>query len=286
MFELPEVITLARQINENLAGKIIKTGSLGNSPHKFVWYNRTHEEFTNLTKGKIIGEARAKGRWLFIPLEPGYVLLFGEFGGKIVYHPADSPMQEKYHLCIIFEDGSFLTAFTQMWGAIELYDSGQEQERKYVKGMKTTPTEPGFTFEYFSALIDSLLEEKKRSVKGLLTQDQIIPGLGNSTAQDILFHAGLHPKHPISELSKEQRQKLYDAILHTVQQVISKGGRYDEYDLFDHPGKYIRLMDKKTVGNPCPACGNKIEKIQYLGGACYFCPHCQKVVGDHSLRRP
>jgi formamidopyrimidine-DNA glycosylase len=130
MFELPEVINLARQINETLTGKIIKTGSLGNSPHKFVWYNRTHEEFTRLTKGKTIGEARAKGRWLFIPLEPVYVLLFGEFGGKIVYHPADSPMQEKYH-------------------------------------------------------------------------------------------------------------------------------------------------DKKTVGNPCPACGSKIEKIQYLGGACYFCPHCQ-----------
>lgn len=276
MFELPEVVTLARQINETLTGKIIKTGSLGNSPHKFVWYNRGHEEFARLTKGKTIGEARAKGKWLFIPLEPGYVLLFGEFGGKLLYHPADAKMSKKYHLYFTFEDGSFLTAFTQMWGAVELYESGREQERELVKGMKTTPTEPGFTFAYFSALIDSLLEEKKRSVKGLLTQDQIIPGLGNAIAQDILFRASLHPKHPVSELSKEQRQKLYDAIFKTVNEVISKGGRCDEYDLYNHLGKYIRLMDKNAVGNPCPACGSKIEKIQYLGGACYFCPHCQK----------
>jgi len=35
MFELPEVVTLARQINETLTGKIIKTGSLGNSPQTF-----------------------------------------------------------------------------------------------------------------------------------------------------------------------------------------------------------------------------------------------------------
>lgn len=275
MFELPEVVTLARQINETLTGKIIRTGSLGNSPHKFVWYNRSHEEFERLSKGKTIGEARAKGKWLFIPLEPGYVLLFGEFGGKLLYHPAGSQMQKKYHLYLTFEDGSFLTAFTQMWGAMELHESGREQERELVKGMKTTPTEPGFTFEYFSALIDSILVEKKRSVKGLLTQDQIIPGLGNAIAQDILFRAGLHPKHPVSELSKEQRQKLYDAILKTVHEIISKGGRCDEYDLYNQPGKYIRLMDKNAVGNPCPACGSKIEKIQYLGGACYFCPHCQ-----------
>ena len=44
MFELPEFITLARQINETLCGKTISGGSLGNSPHKFVWYNRSSDE--------------------------------------------------------------------------------------------------------------------------------------------------------------------------------------------------------------------------------------------------
>jgi formamidopyrimidine-DNA glycosylase len=276
MFELPEVVTLARQINETLTGKVIGTGSLGNTPHKFVWYNRSHDEFERLTKSKIIGKARTKGKWLFIPLDPGYILLFGEFGGKMLYHPAGSKIPKKYHLYIAFEDGSFFTAFTRMWGAIELHESGQEQERQHVKGMKTTPTEPGFTYEYFSALIDSLLQGEKRSVKGLLTQDQIIPGLGNASAQDILFRAGLHPRHPINELNDDQRQKLYDAVLTTINEIIAKGGRYDEYDLFDNPGKYIRLMDNNACGHPCPACGTGIEKIQYLGGSCYFCPVCQK----------
>lgn len=44
LFELPEYTTLARQMNETLPGKIIQQGNLGNSPHKFVWYNRTHKE--------------------------------------------------------------------------------------------------------------------------------------------------------------------------------------------------------------------------------------------------
>jgi hypothetical protein len=31
-------------MNEPLPGKIIQQGNLGNSPHKFVWYDRTHKE--------------------------------------------------------------------------------------------------------------------------------------------------------------------------------------------------------------------------------------------------
>ncbi len=275
MFELPEVLNLVNQMNETLIGKTIAEGHLGNSPHKFVWYNRAPAEFEALTQGKIVGTARAQGRWLSIPLQPGYVLLFGECGGRILYHPAGSPLPKKYHLHIKFEDGSFLTAFTQMWGAMELYEAGHEQERQYVKDMRLTPVDAAFTFEYFSALIDSLIEGEKRSVKGLLTQDQLIPGLGNASAQDILFRAKLHPKHSIDDLSKAQRRKLYNAILKTVRDIVAKGGRYDEYDLFDRPGKYVRLMDSHAVERPCPECGTRVQKIAYLGGACYFCSSCQ-----------
>jgi formamidopyrimidine-DNA glycosylase len=35
-------------------------------------------------------------------------------------------------------------------------------------------------------------------------------------------------------------------------------------------------MDAAAAGKPCPSCGTTVEKIQYLGGAAYFCPKCQK----------
>jgi formamidopyrimidine-DNA glycosylase len=276
MFELPETITLAEQMNETLAGKIIRRGVLGNTPHKFVWYNRTHDEFERLTKGKKVGEASAKGRWLFLDLDPGYVLVLGEFGGRVLYHSLGPTVPVKYHLYLAFADDSFFTATTQMWGAVELYEKGEEYSGKYVKDMKTTPVEAGFTYPYFCSLIDTLTQEGKKSVKGLLTQDQTIPGLGNAIAQDILFKAGLHPKHPVHDLEEEQKQRLYDQIMETVNEVIEKGGRNDEHNLHNNPGNYVRLMDKNAVKNPCPQCGGKVEKIQYLGGACYVCPECQK----------
>ena len=89
------------------------------------------------------------------------------------------------------------------------------------------------------------------------------------------FSARLHPRHAIADLTPGQRRQLYAAILKTVRQVVEQGGRYDEYDLYGHPGGYLRVMDKNRVGQPCPECGHKIAKMQYLGGACYFCPNCQ-----------
>lgn len=275
MFELPEFIILAEQMNDSLQGKVIRSGQLGNSPHKFVWYNRSHDEFEKLTMGKKVGKARAKGKWLFLPLEPGYVLLLGECGGKVLYHPSGSMLPKKYHLYITFDDGSFFTATTQMWGAMELYNQGEEANRQYVKGMRTTPIEPEFTFEYFDGLVDELISAGQRSAKGLLTQDQLIPGLGNAIAQDILFRARIHPRHHINELNQYQRQVLYLAILDTVHEVIEKGGRYDEFDLHNNLGGYIRIMDKNALSRPCPECGGRIEKMQYLGGTCYFCSTCQ-----------
>jgi formamidopyrimidine-DNA glycosylase len=275
MFELPEYVTLARQLAETIPGKQIKEGHLGNSPHKFVWYNRKPKEFESLTAGRFLDKAYSRGRWLFIPVNPGYVLVFGECGGRILFHESKSEMPKKYHLAIVFEDDTALTAMTQMWGAMELYEKGEELKRKYIQGMRPTPIDPEFTLEYFSRLIDECSQAEKRSVKGLLTQDQIIPGLGNSIAQDIMFKARLHPRRSIEDLSKNQRKKLYDSIRKTVAEVIRKGGRSDEFDLFGQAGGYKRILSSETSGKPCPDCRTKIEKMQYLGGACYFCPTCQ-----------
>lgn len=275
MFELPEYVTLAKQINQSLAGKRIHKGMQGNQPHKFVWYNHTHEEFAALTAGKVAGQATAKGRWLFLPLEPGYVLVLGECGGKMLYHAPGATLPEKYHLCLQFSDDSALTVMTQMWGAMELYEKGEELRRAYIAGMRPTPVDAEFTWDYFDRFVTDLAQGESRSVKALLTQDQLLPGLGNAIAQDIMYQAGLHPKHPIAALDQGQRQALFHAILTASNEAINCGGRYDEVDLFGKPGRYVRLMDKNTAGWPCRRCGTTIQKIQYLGGACYVCPQCQ-----------
>jgi formamidopyrimidine-DNA glycosylase len=275
MFELPELTVIASQMNGVLPGLTVARGSLGNSPHKFVWYDRTPEEFAGSVAGLRVGPARAEGKWLFLPLEPGYVLLLGEWGGRIRYHESGDPLPAKRHLELTFTTGAALSATTQMWGGVHLCEAGREHEVKYVKGMRPTPVDEGFDRRYFGDLVVEAQQAGKRSVKGLLTQDQLIPGLGNAIAQDIMFRARLHPRRSITELSEGQLDGLFAAITGTVRDVTAAGGRSDERDLFGRSGAYARLMDAKAAGRPCPECGTPVAKISYLGGACYFCPACQ-----------
>lgn len=275
MFELPEYTVLSQQINQFLLHKLVSSGNLGNTPHKFVWHNRQNDEFVELITGKTVGESFVRGRWLFIPLEPGYILLIGECGGKFLYNQAGSPLPKKYHLLVQFADGDFLTETTQMWGAMELYEKDKVWERQYIKDMRPTPMDDDFTFEYFDRLIDEISSNKKYSSKALLTQEQLIPGLGNACAQDILFLAKIHPKRDISALDKIQREVLFTSIKNTLRDITQAGGRYDEFDLFGQPGGYVRLMDKNAPGKPCPVCGGEVKAISYLGGKCYFCSDCQ-----------
>lgn len=284
MFEIPEYVTIAAQMSERMAGKRIAEGSLGNSPHKFVWYNVSPAGFSAIVKGKTVGKASTRGRWLFVPLAPGYVLVLGECGGRIRLYQAGSELPEKHHLLLKFLDGSCLSVMTQMWGAMELYRAGEEKRRKYIKGMRTTPIEPGFSVEYLVELVKTAIEGGNRTVKAILTQDQLIPGLGNAIAQDIMFHARLHPKQPLEDLGRRDIGRMHRAIVRTVGEAIRLGGRNDESDLLGQAGRYTRLMDKDAVGRPCPVCGTRIAKTAYLGGACYFCANCQKLTARRSGR--
>jgi len=278
MFEIPEYVTIARQMTESISGKRIAEGNLGNSPHKFVWYNLKPAEFAAGVKGKAVGKAYTRGRWLFVPVGDGHVLVFGECGGKILLHESASLLPKKYHLSLQFNDGTALSATTQMWGAMELYEKGRELERQYIRGMRTTPTEPEFSATYLSALMKEAIANGNKTVKAILTQDQMVPGLGNAIAQDIMFKAKLHPKQPLEALQQNHAKNLHQAILKTLREAIRLGGRNDEFDLYGNPGRYVRLMDNNAAGHPCPECGTAIEKISYLGGACYFCPDCQRLL--------
>lgn len=274
MFELPEYLTIAKQMNKSISGKTVLSGVMGNSPHKFVWYNQNPQTFSRIVNGKTIGDAYCKGRWLFIPLEPGYVLVLGECGGKIILVDSNN-VPSKYHLLLNIEGNKSIYAMTQMWGAMELYRKGEELKRQYIADMRTTPLDKEFTYKYFKSLIDEARSEKKRSVKSLLTQDQLIPGLGNSIAQDILFNARLHPKTQIEVLSEEEIMTLYKSIKETVNDASKNDGRNDEYDFYGNLGKYERVLDSKSIERGCPVCKSKIEKIQYLGGSSYYCSKCQ-----------
>ncbi len=274
MIELPEAITLARQITAELKGTGVIAGTRGNSPHKFAFYNREPEEYEAILPGKMVGQATAHGSQLLVPLAPDHLLVLGGGGERILLHADESTLPKKHQLLLAFADGRFLTVSVQGWGSVLLLHQSEAESHHLAGPPRVSPVDQAFTFEYFSELFGRL-ESDAHSVKYFAISKPGIWGVGNGYLQDILFRAKLHPRRRARDLKQSERRAFYAATREVLRTAVEQGGRDSERDLYNRPGHYRRLLNSKAVGAPCPVCGTPIEKISFLGGASYFCPTCQ-----------
>jgi formamidopyrimidine-DNA glycosylase len=275
MIELPEALTIARQMNDDLRGRRIKSASRGNAPHKFAFYSGPPDEYAAILKGKAIGEASEHGSAILISVEPGYVLVLGIGGERILLHQDADTLPKKHQLLLEFSDGAFLTVTIQGWGAALLLHESEVAGNDLVGPTLTSPIGDDFTADYFLGLFSELDEDDSRSIKYFVISKPGIWGVGNGYLQDILFRAKLHPRKRAVELNRRQQRALLSATKKVLKEAVRLGGRDTERDLYNRPGGYTRILHSKVVGKPCPECGAPIEKIQFLGGASYFCAACQ-----------
>jgi len=273
MIEHPEAVTIANQMAETLVGKRIESAMRGNTPHKWAFYNRPAEEYAAILKGKRISGVEGTGSRILLRTG-AYRIVLGDGGERILYHPSEDTVPEKHQLLLSFKDGTFLSVKVQGWGACQLFTTKELRERT---GSSLSPTEEGFTRDYFMGLFDTLKPDEAKSVKYFLISEPGVSGVGNGYLQDILFRARIHPRTRAVDLSSAQRRALYRAITAVIQRAVRLRGRTDEYDLFGECGKYQRVLDSSTTGEPCPKCKKEvIVKESFLGGAIYFCPKCQE----------
>jgi formamidopyrimidine-DNA glycosylase len=275
MIELPEALVIARQMNEELQGKRVAYGNRGNSPHKFAFSSGSSEEYAAILKDKTIGETTGHGSAILTTIEPDHVLVLGGGGERILLHQEERTLPKKYQLLLHFTDGTYLTVTISGWGNTMLLPRAKASDHRHVAISRITPLSEAFTWETFSGLFEEVDEGSSKSIKYFLISEPGVWGIGNGCLQDILYHARLHPRRKVVDIDEDEQRALYHAIRDTLTQMVKLGGRDSERDLYGNRGGYVRILDSRTKGKPCPECGTTIEKAQYLGGAIYFCPTCQ-----------
>jgi formamidopyrimidine-DNA glycosylase len=195
-------------------------------------------------------------------------------GGKLLFHESGAGLPKKYQLLIAFTDGSSLTLTVSLWAFVGLVEPGKLGKKPYKDG-GLDPLGDELTYKRFAKLFDEYEKPDKNSVKAFMINRPKINGFGNGYLQDMLFRAGIHPKRKVADVSPKERRKLYNAMRKVLTEAVKLGGSAEERDLFDKPGRYERTLNGKAKGKPCPQCSTPIDKVQFLGGASYFCPTCQ-----------
>lgn len=274
MLELPEALTLARQLGEALQGKRIVRVIAGHAPHRFAWFNGDPAAYDVLLKGRTVGATASHGGFVEVDLSGDALLAFSE-GVALRLHGAGVARPVKHQLLVDFEDGTALSASVQMYGGLWAV-AGEPFDNPYYRAARSAPSPftKGFDRPHCERLV-AADTAGTLSLKGLLATEQRIPGFGNGVLQDVLFEAGLHPRRRVASLTGDERDRLFACVVGTLGDMARSGGRDTERDLYGRAGGYLTRLSRHTVGRPCPRCGAAIVKEAYLGGAVYTCPGCQ-----------
>lgn len=271
--ELPEAQRLAQQIDAALKGKDIAGVLVPERAAALVRQGFINLHTTILAHTTVAG-AYSRGKWIFVELEPGRLLLFAlETGGRLLYHPTGFSGPATYQTRIDFVDGSCLTVHISGWGFAKTVLRRELANETYPGRLGISPLDEHFTLSMLASMLDSAAPQL---IQQAIMDQRTLAGIGGGYAQDILFRAGLHPKRTAGSLDSGEMHRLYDAIRTTLSLAVAQGGRTGEVDLYGHPGGYQPVMDAAHMGRPCPICATPVMQITVLGAPTYVCPNCQR----------
>ena len=133
------------------------------------------------------------------------------------------------------------------------------------------------------------LRRERHTLKRTLTDPHLFSGIGNAYSDEILHAARLSPIQLTHKLADEQWQRLFAATRDTLQLWID---RLNAEASRNFPEKVTAFRNDMSVhgrfGQPCPTCGQPIQRIRYADNETNYCAQCQtggKVLADRSLSR-
>jgi len=268
MLELPEVLTLSRQLDRELKGRTIASAGRGNSPHKFAFFKPSEQEISKTLARKKIDAVRGDGKYIYFDLKPRALFSIAEMDGRILFHGKGAELPSRYQLLVTFTDGTALTATVGLWGFFGVGAVVPVDQTKTID-----PLGRDFTLARFNQLFAEY-PKPNHAIKAFLINRPRLRGFGNGYMQEMLFRAGILPTRKVASIDREERRKLHRAIREILAEATRKGGSADTCDIYGRPGGYVKAVGAKVKS--CTVCRTPIGKKSFLGGATYYCPRCQK----------
>jgi formamidopyrimidine-DNA glycosylase len=262
MPELPDVETFKRYLDARSLHQRIDDVEVQNA---YVLKGVSGREFARRLKARCFESTRRHGKHLFVRAD-GDLWLRLHFGmtGSLQYFKREEQAPTHARVLFVFAHNHRLAFDDQRkFGEIGLIENVDEFLKKRALGPDALDVDlAGF---------NKLLEKHRGAVKPIFMNQRLIAGIGNIYADEILFHAHMHPATETARLHEKRRRKLFRAMRHVLQKAIeyqADANRVPKSWLLPHRGK----------GGKCPRCGRELKSSKIGGRTAWFCPHCQSRV--------
>jgi formamidopyrimidine-DNA glycosylase len=238
---------------------------------------KTYDPPLAALEGRRLAGARRRGKHLLFPTEEGDLVLHVHLmsAGRIRHLGAGEKGPKTPAFRLVFEGGGHLVLTeggAKKRARVGLYRPEAIEEELAHLGPEAS--------EIDDERLGQILRGDSRRLHPFLRDQRLLAGIGRAWSNEILHRARLSPYALSTELDDEEVARLGATIRETLAE-----------------GLELRLRgaaDKKAyrthnrLGEPCPACGTPIARVDFEEHTIFYCPSCQtgdRVLKDRRLSR-
>jgi len=291
MPELPEVEALAAFLRDRAAGRVVVRSDVA----AFSAVKTFDPPLTAMNGLQVTGADRY-GKFLDLEVDGLHLITHLSRGGWLQWRdklspvppkPGRGPLAFRLHLAPDPQDeeaGDDIAGF-------DLTEAGT-QKRLAVYLVRDPMDVPGIARLGPDALrvgledFAEILHGQRGQLKGVLTTQSVIGGVGNAYSDEILHAARLSPFAIAARLTDEQISTLYDAMRQTLTDAVQRSVGQKAATLKSE--KRSGLSVHARTGLPCPVCGDTVREVSFADKSLQYCPTCQtggKNLADRRLSR-
>ena len=280
MPELPDIAAYIEALEPRVMGRTLDRVRVG-SPFLL----RTLEPPPASAEGRVVRGLRRIGKRIAMGLEGDvWLVLHLMIAGRLHWRPPQPKLGGRQNLA----------AFDFAHGSLTLTEAGSQRRASLhvVRGEEgLRGLDPGGidVLEADLAAFGAALTFENHTLKRALTDPRTFSGIGNAYSDEILHAARLSPIAQTRKLTQEEIARMHAATRETLTLWMD---RLCAEARQKFPEKVTAFRERMAVhgryGQPCPRCGEKVQRIRYAGNETNYCARCQtagKVLADRGLSR-
>ena len=274
MPELPEVEALAAFLRERAAGRAVVRADVA-----AVSAVKTFDPPLSALNGSLVTGAGRHGKFLDLDVDGLHLVMHLARGGWLQWReslpaapprPGKGPLAFRLHLAPQSDD--------EPVSGFDLTEAGT-QKRLAVYLVHDPLDVPGIArlgpdaLSVDVAALGDLLRAQHAQLKGALTDQTVLAGIGNAYSDEILHTARLSPFKIAAKLTEDEVATLHAAIGSVLTDAVERSVGQRAATLKGE--KRSGLQVHARSGLPCPVCGDTVRTVSFADKSFQYCPTCQ-----------
>ena len=228
-------------------------------------------DFPQDVAGRAVERITRKGKFLLLDLSPGRMLVINPMlTGAFQLCPPQARVFKR--TCLLIGVGQELELRyidDRQMGLVYYVETAQLAQVPRLNEQGPDVLDDDISFPEFKARLRPFYGE----IKGVLTRDAFISGIGNAYSDEILFSAGISPFRRRKSLSDEELMRLHRSAKQVMSDAVAILRERMEEETHQKIRDFLQVHNKG--GEPCPRCGNKISQLTANQQITSYCRHCQ-----------